>query len=737
MRRPLCFAILIATTLAVVGCGFTADKPTPIAATGAGMYGQIKGGQSPVVGATVSVYALGIDATGPKLLASTLSDEAGNFAFNTTPSNTYDCKTALPAVAPVRSFETRSPHAGSPKAVGHKVSTEKFGNTADPRPAVLPVQTDAYLYIVATDGNPGGGTNTSIALAAGLGPCSAAQDESVEINEVTTVVFATLMRNFGGLFSFGVPSGDADQINAMEIADTNAFQTIIDLPSGTVKPNTVSTTGGTSITIEAAKIYSYANTIASCVNSSDNTAPVGPSTACTNLFNASHGTGAMPTDTFQAALSMAYKPWNNVTELFDLGAAKPPFTGGLASTNPPNDWTIGVSYSTPTMGLGLFPTPGGEPTSSNIDIDSLGRVWLPSNKSGASGTGYFDPTDNAFDPFDTSDFFANPEYVALDDPNQKIWVSDSAGVVIAEYKTSVGNEGNLILTIGAIGIDEAYSGPVIVNSDQSIVISVATSSGGFQGWRYDPVADYSYEMTPPLPTNPTGFSVASSQTDATEPVIYAATSDGANACILAQTSMEAGGGPILEMIGNPCTSGGIATAAYNSIKGKADTIAAIPTMNAYCSVVLGKCVSLAGLLNAPQGVAVDGQNQVWFANSGDGSLYVLSGGFDTSGNPTYSGPAVAYKHNAANGATMTAPVGIAIDRAGNIWTSNANCTSTSDTTCIYTLSEVFGAASPTYTPLSLQADRLQGTEPGTDLPTVLGTGSPRASNKQQSFPAPH
>ena len=86
---------------------------------------------------------------------------------------------------------------------------------------------------------------------------------------------------------------------------------------------------------------------------------------------------------------------------------------------------------------------------------------------------------------------------------------------------------------------------------------------------------------------------------------------------------------------------------------------------------------------------------------------------------------------------MTAPVGIAIDRAGNIWTSNANCTSTSDTTCIYTLSEVFGAASPTYTPLSLQADRLQGTEPGTDLPTVLGTGSPRASNKQYSFPAPH
>jgi hypothetical protein len=53
--------------------------------------------------------------------------------------------------------------------------------------------------------------------------------------------------------------------------------------------------------------------------------------------------------------------------------------------------------------------------------------------------------------------------------------------------------------------------------------------------------------------------------------------------------------------------------------------------------------------------------------------------------------------------------------------SNASCVSSGDTTCSFTLSEVFGAAYPTFTPLSLQADRLQGTLPPQGSTNVVGS----------------
>jgi len=61
--------------------------------------------------------------------------------------------------------------------------------------------------------------------------------------------------------------------------------------------------------------------------------------------------------------------------------------------------------------------------------------------------------------------------------------------------------------------------------------------------------------------------------------------------------------------------------------------------------------------------------------------------------------------------------GVAVDGEGDIWVSNATCTSSSDTTCRLTLSEVLGIGAPTITPLASQAQQLQGTEP-------FGSGTP-------------
>ena len=52
------------------------------------------------------------------------------------------------------------------------------------------------------------------------------------------------------------------------------------------------------------------------------------------------------------------------------------------------------------MGLAIYPSVIGGGSSSTIDLDSNSRVWFPSNKSGAVGIAYFDPTENTFNgPF--------------------------------------------------------------------------------------------------------------------------------------------------------------------------------------------------------------------------------------------------------------------------------------------------------------------------------------------------
>ena len=111
MRRLLCSISLLATTLYVTGCGFTNDKILNVAPAGKGTHGTVHGGQAPVVGALVSVYAIG--SPGPAtLLASTISDSAGNFAFGGV-GTSYTCGSLLAAKSPVPTQEASSAHPHS------------------------------------------------------------------------------------------------------------------------------------------------------------------------------------------------------------------------------------------------------------------------------------------------------------------------------------------------------------------------------------------------------------------------------------------------------------------------------------------------------------------------------------------------------------------------------------------------------------------------------------------------
>jgi len=128
-----------------------------------------------------------------------------------------------------------------------------------------------------------------------------------------------------------------------------------------------------------------------------------------------------------------------------------------------------------------------------------------------------------------------------------------------------------------------------------------------------------------------------------------------------------------------------------------------------CDNVSDACQAINAGANLPEGLIFDGAGNLWFANSGNGSVSdsTFWSGLDyatftfetTISHISTNG----YLHNSTNGGTLTTPYGIAIDRSGNVWVSNASCVSSSSTPCSatsFTLTEIVGAATPTLTPLA-------------------------------------
>jgi hypothetical protein len=588
--------------------------------------------------------------------------------------------------------------------------------------------TQAYVYIEATGGDAGGGTNSSIALATGLGPCADAGEQNVEINEVSTAVFATVMQQFYQ-FGYGVVANSSSYslVYAMYGAETNTLQTLIDVSTGTVKPNVAaSEPGGISITIDAAKIYSMANTLASCVNSADDlTDPAhpAPSATCQTLFGEAGYGGA--TDTLTAAVAMATVPFYNVENLWQLGSSKAPFGGGLSTA--PNDWTIGVSYTTDTMGLQLQPQADGTPTGTSMDIDSGGVIWFPSNRAGAIGAGYFDPVSMTFGgPFAGPELI-RPQYVAVDTFDE-VWLTDLASNTLEFVVAGPGypaQTGFLPIPPDNLGGSQPTSaGAFFLNADDSFVLGYKDSNGGNDVFLAYSTTGAASGILGTVDHAPTGLtlntSLGSDPNDTNSPIAVAATSGASTACGL-EVVGSSSQGPLPASIGttvSPCVSGGAATgvAASDGMGGSIqDEMTMATTADEVCSQLAGSCTTLmmtpqysdtpVNLVNGPVGVAFSSFNEFWTANSGNASIGTGMGYDSFFGYiPTSDRP---YLHGAGNGGTMIHPAGIAIDSAGNVWVSNV-CPTT-DTTCSsFTLSEVVGVAGPTITPLVDQADQMQG-----------------------------
>jgi hypothetical protein len=344
------------------GCATNVTSISSPEATATGpLNGKLFGGQQPVSGATIQLYAAGVTGYGsastPLFTEAVVSDSNGNFTF----TGDYTCP------------------AG------------------------------AQVYLVATGGNPGmpaGTVNNNLALMAAIGPCSSiTSSTNVMVNERSTIAAVWALSHFmSGYSAIG-----SSATNTAGLA--NAFSIVpelVTLDTG-ITPGAALPAGAT---VSVAEINTLSDILAPCINSAGGTA--GDNSLCGQLFSATTVSGSpAPQDTIAAALNIARNPTLNTAQLFTLAASNSPFQPTLpaapqnyllsmtyagAGLNAPaalavdasgNVWAANAANSTlselNSTGVALSPvtgfTGGGLNGPSSLALDFNGTVWV-TNRNG-------------------------------------------------------------------------------------------------------------------------------------------------------------------------------------------------------------------------------------------------------------------------------------------------------------------------------------------------------------------
>jgi hypothetical protein len=310
---PLCLSAL---SVLLTGCTLaTTAAPNPLAGTTIG--GKVYGGQNPVNGAKVYLLAVNPAAYGSASLSLLTAAGTGN------------------AVDTIGAYAT-SDTLGNFALTGDYSCTKGYalGATTSSGGTTLPGNEQIYLY--ALGGDSGSGSNTSIGLLAALGPCNAQYSSSLQVNEITTVAAAYALAGFATDATHISSSGTTLALTGL----TNAGLNSANLVSVATGAPVASSTG---ITRPVATLYTLADILAACVNSSGATA------SCSTLFQyteSSGATGTPATDTATAAINLAHNPYPTsagMSALFPLAGTNPPFVGGLS--NQPNDFTVSLTYT--------------------------------------------------------------------------------------------------------------------------------------------------------------------------------------------------------------------------------------------------------------------------------------------------------------------------------------------------------------------------------------------------------
>jgi len=312
-------AVLAATLVSLLlsGCAQVVNSPETASGGAAvlALQGQVHGGQQPVSGATLKLYAAGSTGYGSAYSYATADSLLGNNAVTTNSS-------------------------------GHFVLTGQFQCPAS----------NPEVYLVARGGTSvvGLAANPNLVMMTALGPClNLSSSTSIQVNEVTTVASVWALAPFmTGITNVGTSAGNSAGLANAFAAVNKLVNTATGSAPGPMLP--------AGATLPTAELNSLANILAACVNSSGGTA--GDHSLCGNLFSlavASNGTA--PTDTLTAALNIAHNPAQNVPQLNLLSSPLPPFQPTLP--NAPTSWTIAIRY-------------GGLSAPKGIAADQAGNLWI-------------------------------------------------------------------------------------------------------------------------------------------------------------------------------------------------------------------------------------------------------------------------------------------------------------------------------------------------------------------------
>jgi streptogramin lyase len=371
--------------LVLAGC---AISPTAVSTPDAGLaiQGIVRGGQQPIAGAHVFLYAANTTGYGGAGIAPSSSN--ASISLLTAP--------------------------------GYVVTDANGGFSITGAYSCTP---DTQVYLYAVGGNPGAGVNNAAGLLAVLGNCPSAGNfltatPYIAVNEVSTIAAA---------YAFAGFASDATHVSSSssalaKIGIKNAFANAANLASLSTGTALATTPNGNG-TVPQAEIYALANILASCINS-DGTV-TNPSTCYTLLNNAQSAgsSGTIPTDTATAAINIAHNPGSNVAALFGLASSSPPFATSFAQ---PNDFTIGLQF-----------TGGGVNDPHSVAVDGLGNVWvtnpgsLPFSVSEFSSSGVPISPSGGF----TGGGLDGPNGIAID-PNGNAWVANGSGNSVTEFSSA-------------------------------------------------------------------------------------------------------------------------------------------------------------------------------------------------------------------------------------------------------------------------------------------------------------
>lgn len=285
--------ILTSTALALTGCGtsMTRGNATAVATPYVTVQGAMHGGQQPVAGATVQLYAVNANGgygsiSSPLLAAPVKTTAFGNFTL----TGQYTCPSA-----------------------------------------------STLVYLVGTGGDPGlGSNNPNLALMAALGPCGNLTTTTfIQVNELTTIASVYALAPFMNSYSaVGTSAGNLQGL-------TNAFATVnnlVNIGSGMLSGPTLPANA----VLPTAELNTLADIIAMCINSAGGVA--NDRSSCGYLFEyTTPPGGAAPTDTISAALNIARYPSNNAAALVMLSPPASPYLPMLASAT---DFTVSIKYKT-------------------------------------------------------------------------------------------------------------------------------------------------------------------------------------------------------------------------------------------------------------------------------------------------------------------------------------------------------------------------------------------------------